>query len=339
MNFTDGSALNGADGVAVPYGRAGCAAAMAGLSGLVGLVLPTGLLQSIAFQLYLDQVFPSAVPPFGWLAHIVSALVLGVIGAGLGWLLGRLFGVVPSGWTMRHLLDRVRGIGREDDADAPTLRAADRHPDAPARRPFSAATDIPHGGGDTIRPVATARSMTELAHDNDDEELLLDYSFADVPPMTPDSALADPPVTMEDAAARPVVAEVAPAPRPMQAAMVAAAVPNQAGDNLAPGTHAEQSAPAPMPVETAPVPPVIEPGPVAADLAHEPLDALLARLEDGLARREQPAAAPEPKADAIPATDGAGSPAPPAATADSFANDPALAAALATLRRMHQHVG
>lgn len=351
MMFANDTGGNSVDGVAVPYGRAGCAGAMALLLGLIGLALPTALTQSIAFQLYLDQLFPAAVPPFGWLSRIVCALVLGAIGAGLGWLLGRVFGVVANGWTLRQLLDHVRGIGRDDDADAPVLRSADRHPDAPARRPFSAATDIPR---DTDMPGWSTDSAPVVmdAVDgliDDDEELLLDYSFADAPPMTPDSALADPPQAdpVADAWPMPPVAQTDP-------------VSPQA-DPVADSPAAVQDDPLPMPPQVA--------APVAAaDLSHERLDILLARLEAGLARRE-PQPAPDVAAPAVPAPDMGGTDAVPTpanspsvalpqggppeavaapsaapvpgadAAAEPFASDPALAAALATLRRMHQHVG
>ncbi len=171
----DGLAREGArTGPQVPFGALGVASVMAGILGLLGLLLPTTMLEAASFQLYLDKLVPSVLPPFGWPAHVAAALALALLGGLLGWVLARLFRVQPDQFNLRRLVNRLRGIGREDDADAPYLRAADRHPDAPARRPFSAASDIPwRDQGD------------HWAHfddeDDDEAELLLDASFADAP--------------------------------------------------------------------------------------------------------------------------------------------------------------
>ncbi len=289
-------------GPQVPFGALGVASVMAGILGLLGLLLPTTMLEAASFQLYLDKLVPSAMPPFGWAAHVAAGLALALLGGLLGWVLARLFRVQPDQFNLRRLVNRLRGIGREDDADAPYLRAADRHPDAPARRPFSAASDIPwRDQGD------------HWAHfddeDDDEAELLLDASFADAPleslaPIEPPAPLFphQPALIFDDAAK-------------IDAGKV------DAGKI------------------------VVDP----IDLSVGKLDDLLARLAAGLAKRAA-VAAPHIRPPATTMSGAEQSAAaqtfavPPAAAAPdvqdtTFPQDPALAAALATLRRMNQHVG
>ncbi|MEQ1687057.1 MAG: hypothetical protein ABL874_00610 [Sphingopyxis sp.] len=324
------------NGPYVPFGVTGVAGAMAALLAVVGLALPTSLIESVAFQMYLDTVIASAVPPFGWLAKVAAALALGLVGGALGLGLARLFGVRSSDFGFANLLDRLRGVGVHDDDDAPVLRSADRHPDAPARRPFSAASDIPARHG----PAAWDQYWVDLPDvdsdtgEDDDGELLLDGHFADAEPAfaggSHDTAPYAEPSFDEDE-------YIADAPAPSVAAI---------GDE--PVT--ETVKPAQPFVAEAPVPSSVPSGdPV--DLSVARLDELLARLEAGLAsRRLSQAITPATAMPLAPA------PAPAAAAGDAvplvpeasvhtaepeptFPQDAALAAALATLRRMNQNVG
>ena len=164
---TSGSALR------LPFGVAGVAALCGLALGLFGLFMPRAWLETIAFQMYLDRITSAALPPLGTTAQIMAAAAFALGGALFGWLIARLFGVQPSSLSFDSLINRLRGVGAGDEADAPSLRAADRHPDAPARRPFSAARDI-------------ARPDDEM--DDDDDALLLDTQFAsehDAPPPPP----------------------------------------------------------------------------------------------------------------------------------------------------------
>ena len=176
-------------GLRLPFGAWGVAGVGAVALGLVGLLIPTATLEAVSFQLYLDQITAAALPPLGTTAHFAAALVLALAGGLVGYLLARLFGVSASGFSLRGLIDRMRGVESADEADAPTLRAADRHPDAPARRPFSAARDIP------LNPAhvraGEAGSLPPLYVDDgvgdDDDELLLDSMFIgdDAEPSSP----------------------------------------------------------------------------------------------------------------------------------------------------------
>ncbi|MEQ1688703.1 MAG: hypothetical protein ABL874_09025 [Sphingopyxis sp.] len=334
-------------GPIMPFGGAGVAGAMAALLGLVGFLLPTTLTESIAFQMYLDTMIASAVPPFGWAAKVVTGLLLALVGGLLGYGLARLFGVRSGGGGLAQFLARLRGIGAQDDDDAPVLRSADRHPDAPARRPFSAVTDIP------ARP-AVASEWDQYWQDSPDDapdgdgELLLTSNFVDDQPATKPAYHPMPASEAETAAAAPfasvpyveesfdedVYAPAMPAPMSVDAASAFAHDAPVGGAIIATDPH------------------VSAPQSEALDLSVARLDELLARLEAGLSsRRGAPAAttmaAASPAKASTDALDDAlvGTPPLPHDSAVAkerellFPQDPALAAALATLRRMNQHVG
>ena len=317
-------------GPEVPFGKAGVAGVMAALFAVIGLMVPTHWLEAAAFQLYLDAIVPTAIPPFGMVAHIVAAALLAVVGGLIGWALARAFGVEASDFGFDSVLNRLRGVGREDEADAPGLRAADRHPDAPARRPFSVAQDVPVPAATDDAPVEPADAVVLSPHEDEGDELLLDAHFADPEPMvlTEVAPVADEPVAAEapiaDSVAEPEV--VAPEPEP-----IAPPVEYRPVEAEAPIEAPVAEAVAETPVAAAPPPrPVAEP----IDVSAGRLDELLARLEAGLARRQSGTADMAPPAS--PANDAA-APAPDGTM--PVPDDPALAAALATLRRMRQHVG
>ncbi|MCU0728729.1 MAG: hypothetical protein MUF41_01285, partial [Sphingopyxis sp.] len=52
--------------LAIPYGAPTVAAAGATALGLIGLLVPIQWIESAAYQLYLDMITASAVPPFGF---------------------------------------------------------------------------------------------------------------------------------------------------------------------------------------------------------------------------------------------------------------------------------
>lgn len=329
-------------GPIMPFGATGVAGAMAALLGFVGFLLPTTLTESVAFQMYLDTILTSAVPPFGWAAKVVTGMLLALVGGLLGLALARLFGVRSGGDGLARLLARLRGIGMQDDDDAPVLRSADRHPDAPARRPFSAVADMP------ARP-AEASEWDQYWQDSpgesgdDDGELLLTSNFADAQPASqpiyhqqPESEAVPcaPAPYVEESIDEDVYVPIAPAPMLSEAA--------------GPFVH---DAPVDSAV-IAPDPHITAPPSEPLDLSVARLDALLARLEAGLAgRRGAPAvttiaaASPTKTSNDVLDDGPVGTPTllqNPAVGKEHeppFPQDPALAAALATLRRMNLHVG
>lgn len=344
--------------IALPFGAAAVAAPMAAIMGLAGLLVPTAWIESASFQLYLDTLIPSAVPPFGAMAHVLAALLLAIFGAGIGWILAKIFGVVSNTMSLHGLLQRIRGEGAEDEVDAPPLRAEDRHPDAPARRPFSVSQDVRTSESalpdlPPLPPLDGAGLRVEAATMPDaaeDAPLILDSAFAD------DAAVEEEPLILSD-----MVAEEADEPAPIEP--VATDAPTDVTADALVATEVTPEAPEEAVWQAPELPPA---PPVAADpidVSVMRLDQLLARLEQGLARRQPAPAvaataegpamlgasevandvdvAVEPAEAARPAADNAldGTPVPPPAGEMPVPDDPALAAALATLRRMRAHVG
>lgn len=353
-----------AEGLPVPFGSAGVAGAGAAILGIIGLAVPIGWIESLSYQLYLDTITSAAAPPLGTTARILFALALAALGGASGYVLARLFNVVPSD-LVDVLLARLRGLDREDEEDAPILRSADRHPDAPARRPFSPMRDIPESDfadEDDATLLAAAPPRFAGAIGDDDDELLLDGQFAGPPEPQAPTAHTPQPNDGYDTAGWPVIGEEdedfrppltlafdkddepaaddvpfdLPAPSPEdweQSAQPVTLTP--AADPVAEQAFTEPESPPPFAARRPSVP---QPQPL--DLSAARLDELIARLESGFARK---AAAP-----AVAAADASGGEEPSAPTEQvaagqsavqddpAFPHDPALAAALATLRKLNR---
>jgi len=209
-----------AEGLPIPFGVAGVAGTGAALLGLAGLLVPIGWIETLSYHLYLDTIISAAAPPLGLTARILFAIALASLGGAAGYVLARLFKVVPSD-LVDVLLTRLRGLDRQDEADAPVLRSADRHPDAPARRPFSPLRDIPEpaSADDVAAPAVMAQPQHFVSQTRDDEdELLLDSQFAGpAEPSAPAEAevpfdLPAPSPEDWEQAAQPVTMPPAPAP-------------------------------------------------------------------------------------------------------------------------------
>lgn len=348
-----------AEALSLPFGASGVAAIGAMALGVVGFLVPTAWLETISFQLYLDSITTLAEPPLGTTAKIVAALALAVFGALLGYVLAKAFGVAASDFSFADLITRLRGTGADDEEDAPELRAADRHPDAPARRPFSAARDIP------ARDRDDGEWGNGLALDEKDgDELVLDAQFE---PLVDDDAvvavvpeaLADQPAefvrheppawsrtheSIEDYDLQPpdpadweVAAIVEPErtePEDVAADLVDWDVASDADD----APVAEPiAAPVAEPVAIIARPAVVQ---APLDLSVARLDELLARLEAGLTRKNQAVARPTDEGgESAVADSDVGYAVSPSAEDPAFPQDPALAAALATLRKMNLRVG
>ncbi len=96
----------------------------AALFGLGSIAIRPALIENAVLTMRLDTLVAAAAPPLGMTARLLLALVMGGIGACVGMALAR-----------RIAAPRGSGSGMR-------LRARDAHPDAPARRPLSAMTDL-----------------------------------------------------------------------------------------------------------------------------------------------------------------------------------------------------
>ena len=164
----------------------------AALFGLSSLALAAALLERIVLASGIDSVIAAAAPPLGQTARLLLALGLAGLGAVLGLLFGRRL-AAPGAVAAPRRRDIVRtvsdddapaprmgvrdrlarltghGDGPRDFDDLPRLRARDRHPDAPSRKPLSPAdvmagdvSAVEESVGEALRRRA-ASSETEYA--------------------------------------------------------------------------------------------------------------------------------------------------------------------------------
>ncbi len=138
-----------------------------GAAGLLGsFVVPQWRIESLVTAIGLPSLVPAAMPPLGMTARLLIGLLIGGTMATAGLLIARRMFSAPkpvedvsrepeaeaavSGSLVGGLVSKLK---RRKDANAvhdfddlPKLRDADRHPDAPARRPFQAARDLAEAG-------------------------------------------------------------------------------------------------------------------------------------------------------------------------------------------------
>ncbi len=236
-----------------------------GVIAAVGVMLSSGdALEALVSDTGIAALIPMAAPPLGATARAILALGAGVLVAAILWSsLYLLFG--PGG---------VFAGARPREDGVPVIRRADAHPDAPPRKPMSAA-DL----GTPLMEVGVAGSVDAATRDERAIPADLDLPLAAYDPK------AMRPVPMEPA--RPV----APLVQPTMVAPVIEMSPTAEPETFV-------TAPLPKPVE----PPVVEtsepveevsaPTPIARPLraqAEPPvpptIETLLQRLEQGALRR------------------------------------------------------
>ncbi|MEG3147460.1 hypothetical protein U1839_22635 [Sphingomonas sp. RT2P30] len=274
--------------------------------GLIGFVaaalfalMPTGMLEDMVVDSGIAAVIAAAEPPLGVTARFV---LIFLVGGGVGVL----------AWFALFLLLGSRSIviqpaDASDMSDrAPVLRRADAHPDAPARRPLSAARDL----GTPFLDIHAERPL-HMGVPEDDAEPIQINADADAPPQAAPHESA--------AGAGGAVDEVEEQPLPADLDQPLAAFdPRSIRDDPA------DWFPAPAPLRMTPRRPVFDPGerfdtfdltPIAPRAATPPpspftpavppmprpdpsatIHALLDRLERGVARREVEEVPPPPPA-------------------------------------------
>ncbi|PTS77763.1 hypothetical protein DBR17_13255 [Sphingomonas sp. HMWF008] len=100
-------------------------------------LIPTDLLESMVVDSGIAAVLSAAEPPLGLTARLVLVLLCGG-GVGLiAW-----FGMFLMFGTRTIVVQRPGRGAEPGSVSAPVLRRADSHPDAPARRPLFANTDL-----------------------------------------------------------------------------------------------------------------------------------------------------------------------------------------------------
>ena len=145
----------------------------AALFGLCSLALAPELLERIVTTLGIDKIVPAAAPPLGQTARLLLALGM----AGVGEIAGLLIGARLAAGKRAEPVRR-RGLKTKSETDtvekAPHRRDRDRHPDAPARKPLSATSDLRDANlgndrGETAGGIETALRRRALASEADHE--------------------------------------------------------------------------------------------------------------------------------------------------------------------------
>ncbi len=219
-------------------------------------LIPTDLLESMVVDSGIASVLSAAEPPLGFTARLALVLVCGGGVGAIAW-----FGLFLSFGARTIAVQRRQKGGSDASVSAPVLRRADSHPDAPARRPLFANTDL----GTPFLEVR-ARPVRVPVHV---DVAAVKPTPAPVPVEQPLPIDLDQPLAAYDPAAVPE------APLDWFPAPVAVTTPERR-QTFDPGERFETFALTPMVRPAAP--PHGAPAPVRAD-PSETVQALLERLE------------------------------------------------------------
>lgn len=297
--------------------------------GVIGFVtaalfalMPTEMLEDLVVDSGIAAILSAAEPPLGFTARfILIFLVGGGVGMVAWFALFLLFG--SRSIVVQH------GVDGGESEQAPRLRRADAHPDAPARRPLSASRDL----GTPFLEVRAERPV-HMGVDADDAEVVemvpaeieaLEIEPVEIEPIEIEPVAAEETPDITESAEPEHHASLAPDEQPIPAdldqplaAFDPASIPDDPADWF----------PAPAPLRMTPRRPVFDPGERfdtfdLAPLPHRPappapsaftpsvppmprpdpsatIHALLDRLERGVAKREVEAPAPPPPPQPLP---------------------------------------
>lgn len=307
-------------------------AVMMGLAGgALVFMMPISILEGAALSSGLANVFPPAYPPLGLTAQAVSGVVAALIGFSVAFAVMRFIDRAPGMFDPKERAD-----DEAEEEPALRMRRRDLHPDAPVRRPLSAARDLGDPFERQPEPVIEApRRRKPLAAMLEPEETALPHMpwerdpapAADVPQKKRVRApLAAEP---EESAAEVPVIETPTPPEPVEehAEEVVAQEPlappvlEVAEDEPASGAGFDWEERAFVASEEAATP---EPeAPRVSARSEETVGELLARFERALDRRQNPVPLRRPQPAEVPA--------PVAQPADPI--DTRLRSALDNLRR------
>jgi len=112
---------------------------LAALFGLGSLAISSDVLGRLVTAIGLPALVPAAAPPLGFTAHLLVALALTAVGAGLGLLVGlrlRPQAGSQNGPQESSFAAPAPVAAAPLDTGVPKVRARDAHPDAPPRRPL-----------------------------------------------------------------------------------------------------------------------------------------------------------------------------------------------------------
>ncbi|WP_442802202.1 hypothetical protein [Sphingobium sp. CR2-8] len=314
-------------------------AALAGLAvALLILWMPVGLVEMVVASSGLSEALPAAAPPLGLKARLIMAGFAGLMAVGVVGLTRRDTGLLAiedgkgrahrvqgahkMGFAFSKLTALARGrAGSDIDQDAPVLRRADAHPDAPSRPPIFASRDF---DGIDIFPRTESVRRPLVANRQPERDTVVPLSNLPMPSAPEPLAEADLPQPAFLRPAGPFTAPTLVETYAMQ--------DDGASEAAAPTAEVEGTPPEVAPAPTPSAEPM-RPAPLPMGSTHGlSIAELTARLERGLSHRTRtvvPAVAPDgviadmPVASAVPVR----------ASVERDA-DEALRAALGTLRAM-----
>jgi hypothetical protein len=241
----------------------GVAALAGGSVAFLAFAMPEDVFSSLINATHLPDLVAAAAPPLGMKARYA------VMGA------GALITFLAV-WSLMRALDRLPVASAAKpgaEADAPRVRRADSHPDAPARRPLLAGADLGEPETDIYeleRPVPAPPARTEFD--------------------TPDRHVPPP---------QPPVYDI-PAPV-LDTGPVYSAEPGEISERKLPrflvneeGAAEPERNPIVPPARKRPFEALASRLPQTSAGGDESIDSLMQRLEKGLGDREEPAGAAEP---------------------------------------------
>ena len=269
----------------------------AALFGLCSLALAPELLERIVTTLGIDRIIPAAAPPLGQTARLLLAMGMAGVGEIVGLLIGARLAAPKRQEPARRRGLKSAAAAVESSEEAPQLRDRDRHPDAPARKPLSAVSDLREDRGENLGGIDNALRRRALASEAEHEP----RPFIEVAPLPGDEwqpvaadrsevqAVVEPQAAFEEAPEEAIVAEQ---PEPVEAFDLGQFdAPSEDEPDAQPARFAASPAPLVM-AELAPA------GPAPAEIATASLEQLgMVQLSERLAlalqaRRERRSQAP-----------------------------------------------
>ncbi len=235
-------------------------------------------LENLVWTTGVAALVPAALPPLGLTARVLLALGSGLLVGALLW--SSLFLLFGPGGLLAKRTPREDGV--------PVVRRADAHPDAPPRKPMSAADlgtpmmEVGVGGSGGVRDERTIPADLDLPLAAFDPKAILPVPMAPVRPVSP---LAQPmvaPVVDMPRSAEPSTFVTAPLVEPVERPVEAVF---EEADAEPVYEAVPETTPDPIPDMIAPTP-IARPGRPPAEPATPPtIEALLLRLEQGARKR------------------------------------------------------
>ncbi len=308
------------------------APAVAGVAGLTVVALvalvPAWRIEAAVMASGLPALLPAAAPPLGWTARAGLMLGFGGLVTVLLWL--GLMLLAPN--AVLPLPRRSPKTKPRRAEVPPSVRRADAHPDAPPRPPVRAERDLGTPFLDAPLDAATPDGERTIPRDLDTPLAIFDPEALPAAPAAPTPTVK--PLFRPDAVTPEPVERLDAPPEEEGGGSASEETPPPAPDQPTPdpfligeGSNSEPAASAAIPDP--------QPSPEPADKPS--LSALLARLDEGLSRRDPPLSHPVLPVQAEPPAPIAPAPTlePPATSEPPAPRVPAgLAATLGQLRRM-----